>query len=53
MAVQKRERDVLYVLVKDDLNRISRQGLDDPLTIEGLFIKLRPPRGQNNATGSL
>lgn len=53
MVVQKREREVLNVLVKDDLNRISWQGLDDPLTIEGLFIKLRPARGQNNAAGSL
>lgn len=53
MAVQKREREVLYVLVKDDLNRISWWGLNDPLTIEGFFIKLRPAWGQNDAARSL
>lgn len=40
----KRSLEDVYALVKDDLNRISWWGLDDPLAIESLLIELRPAR---------
>lgn len=49
----KRSLEDVYALVKDDLNRISWWGLDDPLAIESLLIELRPARGQNDARRSL
>lgn len=41
------------LLVKDDLDGVARRSLNDPFTVKGLLIELRPARGEDNPTGSL
>lgn len=40
-------------LVEDDFDGVAWRSLNDPFTVKGLLIELRPARGEDDPTGSL